>query len=166
MWRRVVLTLGLLLVLAADVAAARAKIASYREYPYGACRFVDEQFHVTPDHFQEQALIAWVDPSIQRISLQAAAGVGKSAVMAWCAWHFLGVQCLDPIRHPKGLVTGVTDANLRDNFWAEMATWQGASPWLSTAFTPPSLPIPLPPYSRASVLISSVQRPASGTPAR
>jgi phage terminase large subunit len=120
-----------------DIRAAMDKLAYYRELPYGACRFVDEQFHVTPDVFQEETLQAFMDPApeYQRISLQAAAGVGKSGVMSWCAWYFLATQCLDPISPPKGLVTGITDDNLRDNFWSEMAKWQAVSPYLSAAFT-------------------------------
>jgi phage terminase large subunit len=118
--------------------AAMARIASYREGPYGACRFVQEQFGVTPDPWQEKALIAFGDPAQQRISLQAAAGVGKSAVMAWCAWFFLATQALregDYFHHPKGVVTGVTDQNLRDNFWAELSKYQSRSEWLKAAFT-------------------------------
>jgi len=123
-----------------DVELAKQKIAYYREPPHGAKRFVAEQFKVNPDPWQEEVLEAWVAPStdptgrIGRLSLQAAAGVGKSAVMTWCAWHFLACQCLDEYSHPKGLVTGITDRNLKDNFWAEMARWQAVSPWLAFAF--------------------------------
>ena len=134
-WRLVLTFILVLAVSSSSVAAAKRKIASYRELPHGACRFVSEQFKVTPDTFQEETLVAFADPAKQRISLQAAAGVGKSAVMSWCAWYFLAVQCLEENEHPKGLVTGVTETNLRDNFWAEMAKWQSVSPWLTAAFT-------------------------------
>jgi len=132
-WRPLALSL-LALLAVSDLAAAQAKIREYREPPFGACKFAVDQFHVELDTFQEETLKAWVDPAQQRIALQAAAGVGKSAVMSWSAWHFLAVECLDEYQHPKGLVTGVTDANLRDNFWAEMAKWQAVSPWLTHAF--------------------------------
>lgn len=115
--------------------AAVARVRSYREVPNGAAKFVYETFGVTPDPWQEQALAAFCDPSKQRLSLQAAAGVGKSAVMSWCAWYFLATQCLAIGEHPKGIVTGITDANLRDNFWSEMAKWKGRSEWLNAAFT-------------------------------
>ena len=46
-----------------EIKAARERIARYREVPYGACRFVTEQFKVTLDKFQEQTLMAWVDPT-------------------------------------------------------------------------------------------------------
>lgn len=132
MWRALLVSLALLVN--PDAVLAAQKIASYRELPHGACRFVADQFNASPDFWQEEALIAFADPSKQRISLQAAAGVGKSAVMAWCAWYFLATQCLDIGAHPNGLVTGITDANLRDNFWKEMAVWQARSPYLSAAF--------------------------------
>jgi hypothetical protein len=117
-----------------DLELAKAKLASYREWPHGAKRFVVEQFGAEPDVFQEELLEAWVAPDKPRISLQAAAGVGKSAGMAWCAWHFLSCCVLDPYSPPKGLVTGVTDSNLKDNFWAELATWQARSHYLTAAF--------------------------------
>jgi hypothetical protein len=115
-------------------APAKAKLAEYREWPHGAKKFATEQFGVELDVFQEEMLEAWVNPQAPRISLQAAAGVGKSACMAWAAWHFLSCCVLDAYSPPKGLVTGVTDANLRDNFWAELATWQARSPYLTAAF--------------------------------
>jgi phage terminase large subunit len=124
----------LLTLVVSDLELAKAKLRDWREYPHGAKKFVTEQFGVELDWFQEDLLEAWVDPSKPRISLQAAAGVGKSAGMAWCAWHFLAACCLDPYSPPKGLVTGVTDANLKDNFWAELATWQHRSPYLTQAF--------------------------------
>lgn len=129
-----VLALGLM---ATDLEAAVGQVAAYREVPHGACRFVADHFHVTPDRFQEELLVAFCNPdrAYSRISLQAAAGVGKSAGMAWCAWYFLATQCLREHQHPKALATAVTDENLRDNLWAELAKWQQMSPWLSSAFT-------------------------------
>jgi len=50
--------------------AAAARLASWREPPYGACRFVTEQFGATPDPWQEKFLVAFCDPTIQRISVQ------------------------------------------------------------------------------------------------
>ena len=80
-WRRWVVCVGLVVLgMTADVVAAVQRIAGYREVPHGALRFVDEQFHVVPDRFQREALEAFgnPDPAFSRISLQAAAGVGKS----------------------------------------------------------------------------------------
>jgi phage terminase large subunit len=134
MWLRVLLVVGLVLSVS-ELALAKAKLASYREYPHGAKRFVVEQFGAEPDVFQEELLEAWVNPAAPRISLQAAAGVGKSAGMAWCAWHFLSCCCLDPYSPPKGLVTGITDQNVKDNFWSEMASWMARSEYLRSGFT-------------------------------
>jgi hypothetical protein len=117
---------------------AAAKLAAWREPPYGACRFVQEQFGATPDPWQEQLLIAFANPTIQRISLQACAGPGKTCGEAWCGWYFLATQASREgtgYEHPKGLVTSITAVNLRDNLWAELAKWQARSEFLRTAFT-------------------------------
>lgn len=125
--------LALLLVMASSAQLAAAKLASYREPPYGACRYVQDQFHITPDPWQEEALVAWVDPTKPRISLQAAAGVGKTGTLAWCGWHFLSCYG-EHGHHPKGFVTGITHENLRDNLWAEFDKWRQVSPYLTEAF--------------------------------
>ena len=117
---------------------ALARLASYREPPYGACRFVEEQFGATPDPWQEELLVAFCDPTIRRISLQACAGPGKTCGEAWCGWYFLATQASREgahYDHPKGLATSITADNLRDNLWTEMAMWQGRSPFLSSSFT-------------------------------
>jgi len=124
------LLLGLLV---GDAHLAAAKLASYRELPYGACRFAQDQFGFVGDTWQEQALVAFADPAIPRISLQACAGPGKTAVEAICGWYFLGTQCT-PGEHPKGLCTSVTGENLRDNLWAEFSKWQQRSEYLMHAF--------------------------------
>jgi phage terminase large subunit len=135
-------TFGLVLILLAlsmvDVdAAARARLASYRETPHGACKFALEQFGFQPDPWQEETLVAFADPTKQRISLQACAGPGKTAVVAVCAWYFLATQVSGSPGawdYPKGLATSITGDNLRDNLWAELAHWQGRSEWLRQSF--------------------------------
>lgn len=130
--------LVLLLVATLDERTAALKLASWREPPWGACRFIEDQFRATPDAWQEQLLKAFVDPKVQRISLQACAGPGKTCGMAWCAWYFLGTQVSKDggaLEHPKGLATSITAVNLRDNLWAELAKWQARSPYLRQAFT-------------------------------
>ena len=133
-WRRVARIALLVLAVSSVAAAAQARIASYRELPYGACRFAQEQFGFQPDAWQEETLIAFADPKIPRISLQACAGPGKTAIEAICGWYFLATQCT-PGEHPKGLCTSITKENLRDNLWSEFAKWQGRSAYLSSAFT-------------------------------
>lgn len=114
---------------------AAAKLRSWRE-PNGILRFVQSEFGVTPDKWQEQALLAIEDPrdEYQRVSLQACAGPGKTAVQAWGGWWFLGCQG-DVHEHPKGAATAITSINLRDNLWAEYSKWQGHSDYLKNTFT-------------------------------
>jgi len=95
---------------------------------------VREQFGAEPDPWQVDALVAFADPAIRRISLQACAGPGKSTILAWCGWYFLATQAT-PNGHPKGLATSITAQNLRDNLWAEFAKWHANSEFLKAAFT-------------------------------
>lgn len=107
------------------------RIKAWREDPL---LFVRDNFKVEPDAWQVEALQALGDPSKQRISLQACAGPGKSAVLAWCGWHFLSCQG-SAGEHPKGAAVAITYDNLQDNLWPEMAKWQNRSDFLMSAFT-------------------------------
>lgn len=129
MWRRLCVA-SLVTVLMADAVAA-AVIRRWREDPV---TFVRENFGVEPDAWQADVLQAWADPNIPRISLQACAGPGKTAVLAWCAWNFLSCYGLKG-DHPNGAAVSITRDNLRDNLWKELAKWQGRSPYLSSRFT-------------------------------
>lgn len=111
--------------------SAQLKIKHWREDP---CAFVFDQFGVTPDRWQEEALRAFADPTKQRISLQACAGPGKSAVLAWCGWNFLSCYA-EKGEHPKGAAVSITGENLDTNLWPEFAKWQARSPFLTHAFT-------------------------------
>jgi hypothetical protein len=139
-WRHLV-AIALVLVVGslAQARAAQVKLASYREYPYGGCRFVQDQFGATPDKWQEELLVAAVNPSIQRISLQACAGPGKTCGLAWVGWLFqatrVSVDASGHYWHPRGLATSITKENLRDNLWAEFAHWQNRSEYLRAEFT-------------------------------
>lgn len=115
---------------------ALATIRSWREPGRGILRFVDQNFKVTLDSWQEEALVAFSSskPEHRRLSLQACVGPGKSAVLAWCGWWFLGTQG-EKGEYPKGLATAITGENLRDNLWSEYSKWQGRSPYLSSQFT-------------------------------
>lgn len=110
---------------------AQSKIKQWREDPVS---FVIEQFGVTPDGWQIEALRAFADPSKQRISLQACAGPGKSAVLAWAGWNFL-VCYSGRGEHPNGAAMSVTSDNLKDNLWKEFAVWRGRSKLLQETFT-------------------------------
>lgn len=111
------------------------RLVSYKTHR-GILRFVDEQFGVTLDKWQENALLLFESPlpEDRRISLQACVGPGKSAVLAWAGLWFLGCQGARG-EHPKGLVTAITSDNLKDNLWSEFAKWLGQSRYMSSAFT-------------------------------
>lgn len=111
------------------------RLRSWRE-PRGILRFVDEQFGVKLDKWQEEALLIFESPrdADRRLSLQACVGPGKSAVLAWSGLWFIGCQGAKG-EHPKGLVTAITSDNLKDNLWAEYAKWLAMSPYLSNTFT-------------------------------
>ena len=97
---------------------------------------VRDLFNVEPDFWQLEALEAFAseDKAKMRISLQACAGPGKSAVLAWMGWNFL--LCYGkPGSHPKGAVISITSDNLKDNLWPEFSKWQGRSELLLGLFT-------------------------------
>ena len=130
-WRRLVLAGLLALAVSSLLEAAAQNIRRWRAHPQA---FVSEQFGATPDPWQDEALIAWGDPALQRISLQACVGPGKTTVEAWCAWHFLACYG-DRGEHPKAVAFSITGDNLSDNLWPELAKWQQRSPYLRAAFT-------------------------------
>jgi phage terminase large subunit len=118
-----------------DVDAVARRLKRYRE-GRGILQLVDEEFKASPDPFQEDTLLAFAsaDPGKQRISMQACTGPGKSTVMSWCGWWFLGTQG-EVNEHPKGAAVSVTKENLTANLWAEFNKWQQRSPYFSSAFT-------------------------------
>lgn len=110
---------------------AQETIRRWREDPVS---FVREQFHAEPDEWQRDALMAFADPLKPRISLQACAGPGKTAVEAWCGWNFLSCYA-EKGEHPKGAAVSIDATNLADNLWTELAHWRAKSPFLTAAFT-------------------------------
>lgn len=100
-------------------------LASWVDSPL---RFVRECLGARPDAWQEEVLLA--APRHQRIALKACKGPGKTTILSWLSWWFLTTR-----PHPKAVATSITEDNLRDNLWAEMAKWQGASRFLSSQFT-------------------------------
>ena len=92
-------------------------------------------FGVEPDLWQADALNAFASNDIekQRISMQACAGPGKSAVLSWIAWNFL--LCYnEPGYHPKGAAISMTHTNLMDNLWAEIYHWMNKNEFLKQNF--------------------------------
>lgn len=95
---------------------------------------VRDLFDVEPDAWQVEALRAWGSNAPRlRMALQACAGPGKSAVLAWCGWHALLTQS-DGTNHPNGLAVSITGDNLKDGLWKELAVWRSRSPLLQAAF--------------------------------
>jgi hypothetical protein len=119
-----------------ELTPAQANIKRWRDEPRGILQFAWEQFHFTPDPWQEEALLAFASskPEHRRVSLQACVGPGKTAVLAIAGWWFLGVQG-DAVDHPQGAAFAITGDNLRDNLWKEFAKWQNQSRYLRAAFT-------------------------------
>ena len=103
-----------------------------RNYRNNILQFVGEQFKIKPDPWQEKALVGFgnINEKLWRQSLQACAGPGKSAVLAWCGLWFLVTQG-ERGNHPKGAVTACTEANLKDNLWTEYSKWNDISPLCS-----------------------------------
>ncbi len=96
--------------------------------------FVREVLGVEPDPWQAQALAAYARSGMaSRLALQACAGPGKTAVLAWIGWHFM-LCAGDRGSHPKGLAFAVTADNLRDNLWSELARWRSQSRLLQELF--------------------------------
>ena len=109
---------------------AAEAIRRWRQDPLA---FVREELRAEPDHWQADALNKFADPTKQRISLQACAGPGKTAVEAWCGLNFLLCQG-DMGEHPKGAGVSITGDNLKDNLWPEFAKWIERSEILKQAF--------------------------------
>lgn len=103
---------------------AQAKIARWRSDPIA---FVREEFGVEPDDWQVEFLTAYNNE--QRTAAKACKGPGKTAALAWAAWHFLVTR-----PHPKIAATSISGDNLADGLWTEMAKWQGRSAFLREAF--------------------------------
>jgi hypothetical protein len=101
------------------------QIRTWREHP---AQMVRDLFGVEPDAWQEEVLEAF--PANQRIAMKACKGPGKTALLAWLCWNFLLTR-----PHPKVAATSISEDNLRDNLWTEMAKWQARSELLKHAFT-------------------------------
>lgn len=111
---------------------AASVIRSWRENP---AKFVYDNFRAEPDPWQMDVLnvLPSPNPEDQRIAMQACAGPGKSAILAWTGWWFLMTQG-DEREHPKGAAVSITASNLADNLWPELSKWQAMSPVLMRAF--------------------------------
>lgn len=94
---------------------------------------VRDLFGVEPDTWQVAALRAFADPSRPRISMQACAGPGKSAVESWMGWNFQLCHA-DAGKHPNGFAVSVTSDNLKTGLWKEFGVWYNRSDLLQRCF--------------------------------
>lgn len=92
--------------------------------------FVNDMFAPPPsgpDEWQKDALWSYRDND--RTALAACKGPGKTAVEAWCGWWSL--TCFP---HANGIALSITEDNLRDNLWKELAWWYARAPLLQRLF--------------------------------
>lgn len=113
-------------------------IRRIRDWRADPVRFVRDNFGVEPDAWQAKVLQALPGDRAKstqaiRVAMQAAAGVGKSTILAWAGWYVLSCYA-KPGEHPKGAAVSITADNLRDNLWPELAKWQQRSAYLTAAF--------------------------------
>jgi hypothetical protein len=107
------------------------KMDAWRQSPR---LFAWDEFGFIPDLWQGEFLDTLPEWGAKRISLQACAGPGKTAVLAIAALWF--ITCLgEPGMHPKGFILSVTRDNLRDNLWPEISKWQQKGKWVKEFFT-------------------------------
>lgn len=104
---------------------AREKLLRWRDDPVS---FVRECFGAEPDAWQADALALF--PRVERLAFKACKGPGKTACLAWLIWNFLLTR-----PYAKVAATSITEDNLNDNLWAELAKWQARSGVLTTRFT-------------------------------
>lgn len=110
---------------------SRERLQAWRASPI---QFAYDEFGFVPDIWQAEFLSSLPEWGAARISLQACAGPGKTAVLAIAALWFITVFGL-PGQHPKGFLLSVTRDNLRDNLWAELSKWHQKGKWVREYFT-------------------------------
>ena len=117
--------------------SASAAAQKLRDWRHDPVLFVRENFQTDPEPWQAEALVAAAQPGKKRIAMQAAVGVGKSAVKSWAAWHFLATQA-NPARHPgkfpNGYALSISHENLKSGLWKELGVWRSRSPFLMREF--------------------------------
>lgn len=113
---------------------AHKRIALWREEPI---RFVRDELRWNDlDDFQVEFFKALGSSreQDQRIAQKASKGPGKTFNLACAGWWFLATQG-DRDDHPNGIATSITEDNLKDNLWKELAKQQNRSEFLKSAFT-------------------------------
>jgi len=110
---------------------SEASLRKWAQNPHIAVR---QLFRAEPDPWQDEVLkdfsITNPDPKCHSQVMQACKNPGKTAVLAWLSWIFLLTR--------KDSVIGalsITEQNLKDNYWAELARWKARSPLIENMFT-------------------------------
>jgi phage terminase large subunit len=102
-----------------------SKFDEWLEHP---AQFVEDEFGVTPDAWQAEALEAF--PHSPLLAMRACAGPGKTAVLAWLGWDYL-------LTRPEPYIgaTSITGKNLGAGLWTELGRWHAKSELLQLLFT-------------------------------
>lgn len=113
---------------------AETTVEALRSWRADPVLMVRQLFNAEPDPAQHQFLRSWASPDPRRrIAMQACAGPGKSAGLAWAGWNALLTRS-DGTNHPNGAAISITQDNLKNNLWKELAKWRERSPVLQRAF--------------------------------
>jgi hypothetical protein len=106
----------------ADISAE--DLIAYRDDPV---KMVEDLFGAVPDPRQEVVLRAF--PPSPRLAIQAAAGVGTTACLAWLAWNFM-------LTREDDCEIGVTasTSHLLHELWNELKKWYDVSDVLKNRF--------------------------------
>lgn len=100
-------------------------------------QFVRDNFGVEPQLWQADVLRDYAKPGRGRIAMQACAGPGKTACLAWIGWHFLSCTYdpnLSAAKKPIGLAISISGDNLEIGLWKELSVWRDVSPFLTREF--------------------------------
>lgn len=111
------------------MSALGSAVSHMRRWRGDPVSFVRQCLRAEPDAWQVEVLQALVLSGLRRFALKASKGPGKSTLLAWAIWWFLATRL-----HPKVVCTSITEDNLRDGLWTELAKWRAQSPFLLAAF--------------------------------
>jgi len=111
-------------VLSREDTAAQKMLLTWKADPI---RMVREAFHVEPDAWQQDALMAYA--AHQRVAMKACKGPGKTAVLAWMGLNFLACYT-----YPKIGATSITEDNIDNNLWPEFDKWMRESAFFMRTF--------------------------------
>lgn len=97
--------------------------------------FVVDELGAKPDPWQVEALevLGSKQEKHQRMAFKACKGPGKTAFLAWAIIWFMATQSTKG-EHAKGAGTSITQDNIDDNLWPEIAKWKARSPFIDRLF--------------------------------